>query len=208
MKSLPAGTIIAALVVASFSTAHPAAAQNVPKAEVSGGYQLLHLWAEDNGDTASETLSKGWYGDVAGNVTKSLGIVFQVSGNYKTLHESFSDAGLTVTATAHLRAHQFLGGVRVNSRPNQTVTPFVQFLVGAFHVSGSAEATATMGGESFTESSEGESSTNFALQVGGGVNIMLSKKFGVRGGADYIRIFEKDAGINAVRVAIGAVFAF
>jgi len=208
MKKFALGSVMGALVFACLSIALPAAAQDVPRAEISGGYQMLHLWAEDNGDTTSETLGKGWYADVAGNVTKSLGLLFQVSGNYKTLQESFSNAGLTATATAHVKVHQFFGGIRVNSRPNRTVTPFAQVLIGAFHTSGSAEASVTMGGQTSSASSDIESATDFALQFGGGVNIMLSKTVGVRGGVDYIRVFESDSGFNGLRVAIGAVFAF
>ena len=88
------------------------------------------------------------------------------------------------------------------------MTPFGQFLVGAFHVSVSAEGTASAGGQTMTSSSDGESTTKFALQVGGGVNIMLSNKIGVRAGADYLRIFDEDTDVNAIRVAVGAVFVF
>ncbi|HUL72736.1 MAG TPA: outer membrane beta-barrel protein [Vicinamibacterales bacterium] len=208
MKKFAAVSVTGALALACLSVALPAAAQDVPKAEVSGGYQLLHIWGEADGESGSETLSKGWYGDVAGNLTKSLGIVFQVSGNYKTLQESVSNSGLTITATAHVRVHQFLGGMRVNARPNRTVTAFGQILLGAFNTSGTGEASVTAGGETTTATSEGESSTDFALQVGGGVNVMLSKTVGVRGGADYVRVFEKDTPFNGVRVVVGAVFAF
>ena len=134
--------------------------------------------------------------------------MFQAGGNYETEKETFSFDEVVVTGTAHLKVHQFLGGMRVSGRQNRTVTPFGQFLVGAFHISVSGEATATVGGQTMTSSSDGESTTKFALQVGGGVNIMLSKKIGVRAGADYLRIFDKDTDVNAIRIAVGAVFAF
>lgn len=47
-------------VVLTLGTTAPAGAQNVPRTEVSGGYQLLEFNAAD------ETLEKGWYADVAG----------------------------------------------------------------------------------------------------------------------------------------------
>ena len=207
MHRSPAGTIVSVVCLALLSIARPVAAQDKPNVEVSGGYQLLHLWVGGD-DGGSQPLSKGWSGDIAGNVTSSLGVVFQAGGNYKTETQTFSFGDVVATGTAHLKVHQFLGGMRVSARQNKTVTPFGQFLVGAFHISVSAEATATTGGQTITSSSEGESTTKFALQVGGGVNIMFSKKIGVRAGADYLRIFGEDAGLNAVRVAVGAVFAF
>ena len=77
------GVGILCLVVVGFS--FPAAAQDVSKIEVSGGYQFIT--AKSKGDTEWTKFPKGWYADVVGNVNKMLGIVGQVGGNYKTESE-------------------------------------------------------------------------------------------------------------------------
>ena len=46
----------------------PAFAQDTPKVEVSGGYQ--YLAAKQKGDDKFEKFKKGWYADVAGNVSQ------------------------------------------------------------------------------------------------------------------------------------------
>ena len=182
----------------------PARAQTVPKAEVSGGYQLLTV----NFDEFDETLGTGWYADVAGNLGSVFSVVFQVSGNYKTFEETESFGGVTGTLTASLTVHEFMGGVRVSARKSRRVTPFGQLLVGGVTASAEVEGRVTLGGETIFETSERESSTNFGLQAGGGVTIWLGEKIGVRGAADYVTVFAEEEGVNAFRVAGGVVFGF
>jgi len=203
MRLAPAYRVIGMLLLA-LGTALPARAQNVPKAEVSGGYQLLAV----NFDEFDETLGKGWYADVAGNLGSVFSLVFQVSGNYKTFEEAASFAGVTGTLTANLKVHEFLGGVRVSARKSRAVTPFAQLLVGGVAASAEAEGRVTMGGETVFERSERESSTNFGMQVGGGATFWLGEKIGVRGAADYVTVFAEESGVNAFRVAVGVVFGF
>ena len=205
-KRLSLSIVATLLLVIVLGLPRPVAAQEAPKAEISGGYEMLHL---GNFGDETQTLPKGWYADIAGNLTRSVGLVFQVSGSYKTVQETITNEGVTVSATAHVRAYQFLGGIRINARPNKTVTPFGQFLVGAFRLSGEASVTATQNGETvFQQDSSSNSSTNLAVQAGGGFNVLLTRRVGVRAGADYIRVFHKDDGLNALRFVVGAVVAF
>ncbi len=205
MRRLSLGTIAALVCGAIVGVAVPAEAQDTPAVEVSGGYQFIHV---ASGADEGETLANGWYGDVAGNVTKAIGIVFQVGGNYKTETESVGNAGVVINATVHIKVHQFLGGVRFNARENPRVTPFAHVLMGAFHISGSGEVSMTADGEEFFATSSGDSVTKFELQVGGGVNFMLSKKFGIRTGADYVHVFAEEGGLNIFRIAVGGVVTF
>ena len=85
----------------------------------------------------------GWYFDVAGNLTSMLGVVFQVGGNYKSFEESATIGGITATATADVKVHDFLGGVRLNLRSNKAVVPFGQVLTGGINGSVKASASAT-----------------------------------------------------------------
>jgi hypothetical protein len=191
-------------------TAVPASAQSVPKVEVSGGYQFLNFSAgdviEDVSEDISESMPVGWYFDVAGNLTPMLGIVFQVGGNYKTFEESATLGGITATATADLKVHEFLGGVRLNLRNDSAIVPFGQFLVGAINGSVEASASVTIPGAPPVTFNEEDSGTNLVLEVGGGVNFFLSDAFGLRAGADYLRAFEDESGLNLFRFHVGVVF--
>lgn len=180
-----------------------AAAQDAPRAEVSAGYQLLGVRSG-----VDETLEKGWYADVAGNFGRFFGVVFQVSGNYKTFEETEIFQGITSTFSVDLKVHEFMGGIRVNARPNRTVTPFGQFLVGGVNASTEVSGAVTGGGQTFFSTSSSDSSTDLGLQAGGGVNFLLTDTFGIRAAADYIRVFGDEDDLNAFRFAVGAVFPF
>jgi opacity protein-like surface antigen len=196
---------LAAVAVLSIGMALPsaAAAQNRSFADVSAGYQVLGATGE-----IDETFVKGWYADFAGNVTSFLGLVFEIGGDYKSLDESFTFQGVTATAQADLSIHQFMGGARFNVRPNPTVTPFGQILVGAVRGSAQVSGSVTQGGEVVFSQSDALSSTNVGLQIGGGMDLQITDAVGIRVGGDYLRIFAEDEGINAFRFAIGAVFPF
>ncbi len=189
--------------LAVVGVATPAFAQSVPKVELSGGYQFLNFSIEGE----NESMPKGWYFDVAGNLNPMLGLVFQVGGNYKTFDESFSAGGITATATADLKVHEFLGGVRVNARSNTAIVPFGQVLVGGINASVKVAASTTIPGLPPFEINEEDSGTNFALEAGGGVNFGLSDAVGLRVGADYLRVFAEDSSANLFRFSIGIVFS-
>src|SRR5262245_33652053 len=119
MIKLILGTGLAVLLIAQ-----PAAAQVVEKGDVSFGYQFLNLAA--GGD--SESRPAGWFVDVAGNLNRSIAIVGQFGGNYKSVSESVTLGGVTANANADGRLHQFMGGVRASAHPSPTVVPFAQIL--------------------------------------------------------------------------------
>jgi hypothetical protein len=202
------------LTVTALGAALPAAAQT-PRIEVSGGYQYFNVSADlesiDTGDVpirnVDQSLPLGWYVDLAGNLNRHFGIVFATGGNYKSINESATFGGLTASASADLRVHEFMGGVRYSSRSNPTVVPFGQFLVGA--INGSAKVTASgsvVGSPGFSFSGEA-SGTDIALQAGGGMQLRLADKFGVRVGADYIRFLTDEGGVNGFRFGAGVVLA-
>jgi opacity protein-like surface antigen len=91
-------------------------AQDVPKAEVFGGYS----WSGGN--------FHGWDASVTGNINKRLGIVADFSGHYG------SELGL-VRVDQH--AHSFLFGPRLSFR-GKRLTPFVYGLFGATRFAESA----------------------------------------------------------------------
>jgi hypothetical protein len=94
-----------------------------------------------------------------------------------------------------------MGGVRVAARTNPKVVPFGQVLLGAARLSGGVTAS----GPEVSVIAATDADTEFALQIGGGVNLMTSGHFGVRLGADYRRIFISDGGENEFRLVAGVV---
>jgi opacity protein-like surface antigen len=196
--------LVLALCVAALGiAAGSASAQAVPRVEVSGGYQFLNLAIEGE----SESMPAGWYADVAGTITPMLAVVFQVGGNYKSFDESVTVGGLTATATADLKVHEFLGGVRFNFRSQSAIVPFAQVLAGGINGSADVSVSAALPGIPPIAFDEEVSGTNFALGAGGGVNFGLTDTVGVRVGADYLHAFEDEAGANLFRFHVGVVFA-
>ena len=181
--------------LAAIAMAVPASAQTVPKVELSGGYQFLNFSLSG----ANEAMPAGWYFDVAGNLTSMLGVVFQVGGNYKSFEESATIGGITATAAADLKVHDFLGGVRLNLRSNKAVVPFGQVLVGGINGSVKASASATIPGQAPITFDEEASGT----QAGGGVNFGLTDPIGLRAGADYLHVLAPGDGAHLFRFHVG-----
>jgi hypothetical protein len=91
--------------------------QDVPRAEVFGGYSYLNV--DTNNLTSRQSLN-GWEASAAGNFNRWFAVEGDVSGYYKTyLGVNVSDYG-------------FAGGPRFNFRPI-----FVHALVGGDHLTGS-----------------------------------------------------------------------
>ena len=93
-----------------------------------------------------------------------------------------------------------MGGVRVAARINPKLVPFGQVLFGAARLSGGV--TASGPAVSVIAATDADA---FALQIGGGLNLMPSGNFGVRLGADYRRTFISGGGENDFRLVADVV---
>jgi hypothetical protein len=145
--------------------------------------------------------------DAAGNIGPLFAAVAQVGGSYKTWEESETFSGVTGTATASLKVHQFFGGVRVGPR-HATVSPYAEFLVGGINGSFDVSASVVTGGQTIFSTDESDSGTNFAMQFGGGVTVWLGKNVGVRGSVGLIRLKGEDESTSVFRAAGGISFGF
>jgi len=193
---------VAPALAGMLAIASPAAAQT-PKVDVSAGYQFTKVF----GDGDNLTIPIGWYADLAGHVTPMFSLVFEVTGAYKTETETVSISSTrTVTAEAKARLHTFMGGVRVSGHTTNTaIVPFGQVLFGAanLHASLSASGTGT------SSLSESQSETKTAMLLGGGVNLLASRRAGIRAAAAYRRIFlpaDEGGGENDFLFQLGIVF--
>jgi hypothetical protein len=190
----PVRVLLGSLVVMGFTSS--VFAQSVPRLEISGGYQLTRIEAE--------TIPAGWYVDVAGNVSRFLALVGEVSGLHDAVDESVSSGSVTFTATGKVRMHTFLGGVRFNARPGPGVTPYLQVLFGSARLS--STITGTVSGSAPTILSE--SQTEPILQIGGGVDLALGRRAAVRVGVDHRRILVDGDSSTGVRISTGLVLRF
>jgi hypothetical protein len=143
------------------AVALPAAAQETPALEVSGGYSLLRVQRGFgvNLSDVKETLH-GWYAEAAATETALLSLVGQGAGDYATV------SGQKVSA------YEFAAGPRFNKRSGGR-TVFGQFLIGVAHYRPHGP----------------ERSTNATFHLGGGVSLGPNDRVGLRIGGDYELIF-------------------
>ena len=149
--------------------------------------------AKATGDDTWEKFPKGWYLDIAGNVTPMVSIVFSTTRNSTHF----------VDDEFKLKAHSFMGGVRAgNAGP---VRGFGQVLFGGFRLG----RRRSQFGEHFE--------THTAFDLGAGVSVG-SGPVGLRLGLDYIRVMKKDDSLilsddlgngldlNGFRFTVGVTF--
>ena len=131
-----------------------AAADDVPKAEIFGGYSLLR--ADIHGMKFN---TNGWNAAVTGNLNRYFGVTADMGGQYGTVAES------GVSMTVH--GHSFLFGPTVSYRTNK-LKPFAHVLFGVSHGSFVNIGPATI------------SENSFALDAGGGLDIKVARHVSIR----------------------------
>jgi hypothetical protein len=136
----------------------------------------------------------GWLGAVSVSLTKNLAVVGEFGGNYKS--DTVTAYGIDVDV--NVSEHAFLGGVKVQGG-SPKARPFFQALFGMARYSGGSSA----GGFDVSVST-----TEFAIQPGGGVDVFFSKNVGLRIQGDYRYVMGDEESSNEFRAAIGVVFGF
>jgi opacity protein-like surface antigen len=155
-----------------FIFAVPSRAQSV---DASIGYSYFRLGGGANLN------QNGISGSVAYKPIPYLGIV----GDFGGYHAS--PGGVS------LNTYTFLFGPRIIMHNPTKVAPFVQFLVGAGHL---------------TSGYGGGSTTNFAYSVGGGVDVAVLPHMALRPQLDYVGLHNSGGTANCTRVSISAVVHF
>jgi len=142
-------------------------AQNgYPKAEVWGTYNLLVV---DNDFSDNRSLN-GWGAGFQGNFNGLFGLVAEFGGTYGSSDIPVLPPG-TGTRNVNTSVYTYLLGPRVSYRASQ-YTAFGHFLAGGARLK-----------------VEGSTNTQFAMAIGGGVDINLTDRFAIRAGQfDYLPI--------------------
>ncbi len=158
----------------------PTASAQTPAGEIAGGYEFMRDW------DVGTNFPTGFWVSGGGYVHNNLSIVGEFSRNSTTKEAGFVAADLSVTT--------YMAGVRV-SRREGPATSFAQFLVGG------ATGGATVSVFGFSES---DSTTAFAIQSGGGIDIHVAENTAVRFAADYRYV----DGPSQFRIVTGLVVGF
>ena len=169
----------------------PARAQNV-----SIGYQWQNVSVDDEEDFTDCCIAPfGINFDAGFPITPAIDVVGQL--DWSRWSDSAVILGTSVDASVNFTTYG--GGIRWSGRGNPSATPFVHALLGAVHTSvgcevGGIDCDDVIGGDT--------SSTDFMLQLGGGVVVPVGG-IGVIGQFDYRRFFYEDEGANSIRFVVG-----
>lgn len=179
-------------------------AQSDKKAEVFIGYSNLQAEGipdRSNPGTAFDDdffdRRKGLHGvnaSVAGYFFSRFGIVGDFSF-HRTEDTANSIGGQNSIDT---RVIYFMAGPQVKLRNNSRIEPFVRVLAGGAHTRFEVNSQQTTSTGTITNSFD-TGKTDFAMGVGGGLDIRLSDRFSIRAiQVDYTPIFLRDRSINVL----------
>lgn len=124
----------------------------------------------------------GFNTSITGNLSRYVGVKFDLAGHYKSRSFPFANIGNAVDLDS--RVYNFLGGVQVkNNSSEATFKPFAHALAGAAHARNRVEISNLVCiaispnpcPPSFTESE-----TGFAAAFGGGLDIRVSDRVDIR----------------------------
>jgi len=159
----------------------PAVAQSddSPRVEFFAGYSVLRTDYEAElpnppmpvivAFSGKQTLN-GFNVSATGYLTEGFGLTGDFSGHFKT--NSLSDP-LAGNIETHIRVFNILGGPQYKFRSNSRGTPFVRALAGAANTRARLEVPSL-------NSTGTASSTDFALAIGGGLDVRVSERVDLR----------------------------
>jgi len=160
-----------------FLVALASVAQQLPKVELAGGYSYMNFHP-NLPQLTSQNLNGGG-GAFVYNITDWLGIKAEFMGYAfgtgwtRKLHE----LGYLGSASGNLFTYQFGPQIKKHSGKWQ---PFGEVLYGAAHSNGYASALRAKGDGSYQLKSGGSNNNAFAMEMGGGLDVVLSKIVQIR----------------------------
>ena len=204
MKRLFLAAALTVLVSAS------ARAQENPRGEVSGGFSYLHAGPGSN--------LYGWDTSAAGNLNSWFGIVGEFSGHYQSSGGTiaFPTPPIVVpvpvvAVSADSNLYTFLFGPRLSYRKDKRFTPFAHILPGLArsHTSGTVTTQLLVMPPVLTDFHFSDSGTAFAMAIGGGLDMKLTKSLVFRVlQADYLLTRFGGATQNHARLTTGLLYRF
>jgi hypothetical protein len=164
------------VVVAVLLLSTMSLAQDTPKAELAAGYSFFYVIR------GLTIVNNGGSGSLAVNFNDWLGLV----GDFGVYRASSNGPDLT--------SETYTFGPRFSNRKLPGLVPFAQVLVGGFH------ASINTGGI--------EQGTEFTFSFGGGADLGVgqSRKWALRGQADYFGVRAFDTTTNVARISAGIVY--
>ena len=147
----------------------------------------------------------GWYFSAASNVTRWLGLVGEASGSYRSEDATYLEG--TVNFSEKRRVYTFMAGPRFFHKTGR-IAPFAQVLAGVAHLRLQQSETRTVPGPQGQPAGVGiwnPTSSDFALQPGGGIAVYLTERVGLRIAGDYRWIIDADDDevLNELRLLTG-----
>ncbi len=151
--------------------------QSLPKYEVAVGYSYMYFHT-DLPQPPTHSLNGGGISFVY-NATSWLGLEAQMNGY--SFGQSWSDTlhrlGYVGPAGADMFTYQFGPQLKKHSGRWQ---PYISTLYGVAHSGGYASALRAKGSGTFILSGGGSNNTAFAMEIGGGIDIRLTKTVQLR----------------------------
>jgi opacity protein-like surface antigen len=213
-------TKFCALFAALLLTCLTSAAQDNSEWQLYGGYQytqidthavqdifnLLHVLEPTVPlvNYGAHQNMKGWDFGLQQNTNSWFGGVLDVSGSYDTNNlRVLSTGGVTVALQTTLRAYTLMAGPQFTSRRSSNFQPFARALFGgAFY----KESLNVVANNVPLLSPIKQSDQSIALGGGGGVDLIFSRRVGLRLTGDYIRSYVFGESQNNYRATAGFVF--
>jgi opacity protein-like surface antigen len=190
---------LALLTIALFASHTIASAQTDKKPEFFAGYSFESVDTGINSTDITTTTTttsldnrfklNGLNLSATGYLTKHLGITGDFSGNFGSRTDTFG----TDTGHSKVSLYNFTGGPQLRFPASGKLTPYVHVLAG-FARRSLTETFTTGTATNFTDSN-----TSFAMNLGGGFDYQLNKRFAWRlAQFDYNPIWLRGRTINTV----------
>jgi opacity protein-like surface antigen len=173
--------LFASLLILGFVSLAVAQSTDPSRFELFGGYSVMRIdYEPDPIDPHTQTpiiipfnpkqTLHGFNASATVNLAGGFGITGDFSGHFTTRRLADALGGFITT---DIRVFNVLGGPQYRFRRNSRVSPFVRGLAGVANTRSSTEVPSINASEDF-------SSTNFALALGGGVDVRVSNRVAAR----------------------------